>query len=230
MCGRYTLSTPKKKVIEVFQIRKLFEDESGSLPFPRYNIAPSQQVAVVLRTQDHSDRQLGWFQWGLIPSWTTDPTIGHRMINARAETAAIKPAFRSAMRYRRCLIPADGFYEWQKDGKHKQPYHIRMQDGRLFAFAALWEHWPSPNGNAIDSCTILTTDANELVRPIHDRMPVILEPTDYDRWLDPSMREPQGLEPLLRPCDPQNMTAIPVSNLVNSPTNESSDCMKPVEP
>jgi putative SOS response-associated peptidase YedK len=166
-------------------------------------------------------------RWGLIPSWADDPKIGYKLINARAETVAGKPAFRNAFRQRHCLIPADGFYEWHAAGtKAKQPWHIRRKDGRPFAFAGLWEHWNAPESPPVESCTIITTDANEVVRPIHDRMPVILDPADYAAWLDP--RDPTIAQELLRPCPAEVMTAFPVSSMVNNPKNEDPRCLEAV--
>jgi putative SOS response-associated peptidase YedK len=165
-------------------------------------------------------------QWGLIPSWADDPKIVNRMINARAESVATKPAFRNPFKSRRCLIPADGFYEWQKTGgKTKQPYHLGMADGRPFAFAGLWEHWRR-GGEAIDSCTIITTEPNELAATVHDRMPVILPEDAYDRWLDPKLDDPDELQSLLVPFPAKRMKAWPVSTLVNNPRNETPECVE----
>lgn len=193
---------------------------------PRYNVAPSQSVAVVRQIADSSARQLAFLKWGLVPSWADDPKIGYRMINARSETVATKPAFRSALKKRRCLIPADGFYEWQKQGKAKQPFHFSMRTGEPFAFAGLWEHWHKGD-HTIESCTILTTEANELVAPVHDRMPVILPPTVYDQWLDPTMTQADEVTDFLRPYDPSVMRAVPVSTVVNSPANDLPGCLGP---
>ena len=200
-------------------------------PFtPRFNIAPSQPVPVVRLApqQPQPQRELVWLRWGLIPSWAKDPAIGNRMINARAETVAEKPAYRAALRRRRCLVAADGFYEWQRTGGRKQPYFIHMRDDRPFAFAGLWEAWEGPDQSAIESCTLLTTEPNELVRPIHNRMPVILAPDDYDRWLDPAVQKPEQLAPLLGPYPSDEMTADPVSTFVNSPANDGPQCIEPV--
>ncbi len=200
----------------------------------RYNIAPSQPVIAVRMAgggaKAASGRELVWLRWGLIPGWADDPAIGNRLINARAETAAQKPAFRAAMRQRRCLVVADGFYEWQKTGKRKVPHLIGMRDDRPFGFAALWEVWQRPDQPAIESCTLLTTEANELVRPLHDRMPAIVAPSDYDRWLDPAVASLERLMPLLRPYPSDVMTAFAVSPLVNSPANDEPRCVEPAEP
>jgi putative SOS response-associated peptidase YedK len=189
---------------------------------PRYNVAPTQQVGVV-RQIDPNQRQLAYMQWGLIPHWAKDPKIGSQMINARAETAAEKPAFRDAFRRRRCLVVADGFYEWKKTGgKTKQPYYIRMKDARPFGFAGLWERW-----GELETCTILTTSPNELCAPLHDRMPVILGTSDYGRWLDPSQTDAAELQPLLAPYPADEMLAEPVSTRVNNVRNEDETCIAP---
>jgi putative SOS response-associated peptidase YedK len=218
MCGRYTLRTPMQTLVEEFGI-------VGTLPEiqPRYNVAPTQEVAAVLTEDD--ERHLEMLRWGLIPSWADDPAIGNRMINARAETVSEKPSFRKAFKERRCLIPADGFYEWQKTGSGKQPYYIRMEDGSPFAFAGLWEIW-GRSGEEIRSCTILTTDANELVGEVHPRMPVILPPEDYGLWLDPDIQEAEPLLDLLRPYPDEAMEAYQVSRLVNSPSNDDERCVE----
>ncbi len=223
MCGRFTLRAPASLVAEQFALLEL-------PPFtPRFNIAPSQPVPVVRLApgQPQPRRELVWLRWGLIPGWAKDPAIGNRMINARAETVAEKPAYRAAFRRRRCLVAADGFYEWQPTGKGKQPYFIRMRDDRPFAFAGLWESWEGPDSSQIDSCTLLTTEPNELLRPIHNRMPVILSGEDYRRWLDPAVEDPGQLAPLLRPYPSHEMTADPVSTFVNSPANEGPECIQP---
>lgn len=191
---------------------------------PRYNVAPTQNVTAI-RQLAGGPRQLVFLHWGLVPSWADDPTIGNRMINARAETLATKPAFRKAFRQRRCLIPSDGFYEWQKQGREKQPYYITLADGGLFALAGLWEHWEH-NGLAIESCTIVTTAANSLVAPLHERMPVILPADAYALWLDPSVEDVDCLQPLLRPYPAEAMRTRAVSTLVNSPRNDSPDLLE----
>ena len=220
MCGRYTLRTPVETLAEEFGI----SDPLPEIP-TRYNIAPTQEVAVVL--EEDEERKLEMLRWGLIPSWADDPAVGNKMINARSETAAEKPSFRTAFRKRRCLILADGFYEWQKTNGGKQPYYIRMEDGSPFAFAGLWESWDKYGGE-IRSCTILTTDANEMVGEVHHRMPVILPPETYDLWLDPDMRETGLLLDLLRPYPDDGMEAYPVSRFVNSPSNDDERCVESV--
>ena len=218
MCGRYTLRTPVETLAEEFGI-------TGPLPEvpTRFNVAPTQEVAAVL--EEDEKRKLKMLRWGLIPSWADDPAIGNRMINARSETAAQKPSFRSAFRKRRCLVLADGFYEWQKTASGKQPYYIRMGDGSPFAFAGLWESW-GKYGEEVRSCTILTTEANGLVGEIHHRMPVILPAEEYDLWLDPDMGEAEPLLDLLRPYPDDLMEAYPVSRFVNSPSNDSEQCVE----
>ena len=225
MCGRFTLRAPASVIAEQFA---LFE----APPFTaRFNIAPSQPAPVVRmrpdRTEgDRGSRELVWLRWGLIPGWAQDPAIGNRLINARAETAAEKPAFRAAMRRRRCLVVADGFYEWQRTGRAKQPFFIHLRDDRPFAFAGLWEAWEGPGHSAIESCTLLTIGPNELMRPIHDRMPVILPPESYDLWLDPAMQQPNRLTPLLAPYPAEQMETSPVSSLVNNPANDDPRCIE----
>jgi putative SOS response-associated peptidase YedK len=219
MCGRFTLRTPARDLVEIFEL--LREPDLS----PRYNVAPTQNVAVV--RQDGKSRELSMMRWGLVPSWSKDPKAGPPLINARSETIATKPSFRTAFKRRRCLIPADGFYEWQKkaDSKTKIPHYIRMAKDRAFAFAGLWECWHGNDGSALDSCTIVTTDANDLMRPLHDRMPVILPEENFAQWLDPKNENVPELEALLRPYAPSEMTAFPISTLVNSPRNERPECI-----
>jgi putative SOS response-associated peptidase YedK len=189
---------------------------------PRYNIAPTQAVAVVRAGE--GGRRLDGLRWGLIPSWAKDEALGDRMINARAETLAEKPAFRSAFRARRCLIVADGFYEWRKVGGRKQPHCIAFRDRRPFGFAGLWERWEGGADGPVESCTIVTTSANEVVAPIHDRMPVILDPMEFTLWLDPGVTDTSRVADLLRPYAPDLLEAYPVSLLVNNPANDSPAC------
>ncbi len=220
MCGRFTLRTPAHVIAEFFQLL-------GDLDWDaRYNIAPTQQVLVV---RERSGQRLAdRMQWGLVPSWSKDPKIASRLINARAETLAEKPAFRSAFRHRRCLIVADGFYEWKREGQAKQPIHIHHPDHGLFAFAGLWEHWSTLSDGVLESCTIITTESNELLRTIHDRMPVILSPSDYSTWLDAKIDDPKTLYPLLLPCRSDLLTMTPVNAAVNNVRNDSSDLLAPL--
>jgi putative SOS response-associated peptidase YedK len=210
MCGRYRLSRRGKGVAEEFAIE---EDVEWS---PRYNIAPTDQVPTVRQDAKKPVRHLTLMRWGLIPFWAKDQSIGVRTINGMSETAASKPAFRESMRSRRCLIPADGFYEWAKLGpKEKQPYNFGMADDSIFAFAGLWDRWRDPAGKEILSFTILTTKPNSLVSAIHDRMPAILHRGDYDLWLDPGVKDPARVIDLLSPFEAQRMKKYPVSNRVN---------------
>jgi putative SOS response-associated peptidase YedK len=220
MCGRFTLTQNAKQLAEAFQ---QFSPPPENTP--RYNIAPSQPVAVVANS---SPQKIDFFVWGLIPSWAKDPKIGNRLINARSETLAEKPSFRSAYRRRRCLVLADGFYEWRKNpDKSKTPLYIQIESRQPFAFAGLWERWFSPQGDELLSCTIITTEPNEFMTKIHNRMPVILPPDAYAQWLDPAEQKPEQLQQLLVPFPAEQMTAYPVSRVVNSPANDSPDCIVP---
>jgi putative SOS response-associated peptidase YedK len=221
MCGRYVIKSPSAKLKVRFQLDDLplFE--------PRYNIAPTQPVPIVRRL-DQPKREWTPVRWGLIPSWAKDAKIGNKLINARGETVAEKPSFRSAFRKRRCLIPADGFYEWKKLDGGKQPHFIHLCDEEPFAFAGLWELWTNPNdGEVIESCTIVTTEANALMRTLHDRMPVIVPAEDYDLWLDAATQDVEGLKGLLRPYPSDDMTAYPISAYVNNPRHEGVKCVEP---
>jgi len=224
MCGRLT------QVRAVDLLRAIVRWISEPSVPARYNAAPTQAIAAVREIPD-GNRELVLLHWGLIPSWSKDPTMGARMINARAETVADKPAFRAPFRRRRCLVPADGFYEWQKVNGGKQPFYIHPQDdGQAFAFAGLWDQWQGPDAHLIESCTILTTAANDLVARLHDRMPVILDPGDFDLWLDPGVQNPEAVRPLLRAYPAEAMACHPVSRYVNSPRNDGPECIAPLEP
>ncbi|MEK7808669.1 MAG: SOS response-associated peptidase [Chloroflexota bacterium] len=221
MCGRFTLTLDPSQLQDLFGL-------TGMPPpvlAPRYNIAPTQPVAAII-LNDSSQRELTHFQWGLIPSWSKDPSMG--MINARAETIREKPAFRAALKRRRCLIPANGFYEWQKTGKEKTPMYITLKDGSPFAIAGVWEQWRSPQEDVIRSCTLITTTPNSLMETIHDRMPAILNPKDYDRWLAPGELPEMDLRHLLSPYPASNMKAVAVSRKVNSPKFDSVECIEAV--
>jgi putative SOS response-associated peptidase YedK len=223
MCGRFTLALDPGELLEGFPAYDIPEEGIT----PRYNIAPSQPIAVI---PNRANPKLDFFIWGLIPSWAKDPQMGNRMINARSETLAEKPAFRNAFRRRRCLIPADGFYEWQPipGKKSKQPMYIHLKDHKAFAFAGLWEIWMAPDGSEILSATIITTSANEFMKPIHDRMPLILQPKDYEEWLDPKERSAESLAHLLSQYQSDALVAYPVSQTVNSPQVDSPECIQPV--
>jgi len=222
MCGRFTLFEPDKILSREFGV-------SGFPTLsPRYNIAPSQPVATVRAAPAGSGREVALLRWGLIPSWSKDPAIGNRLINARAETVREKPSFRNAFRRHRCLIPASGFYEWQRQERAKQPYFVRMRNERVFAFAGLWDRWERPDEGAIETCTILTISANAVLAPIHDRMPVIVPTMEYDRWLDTSLKNPDSLAPLLVPFPPEEMLAFPVSPRVNTPSTDDEGCIAPL--
>jgi putative SOS response-associated peptidase YedK len=224
MCGRYTLRTTPAQLAEIFGVLRELDSQ------PRYNIAPTQTVAAVRTDVAKGGRELAALRWGLVPSWAKDLKIGSSLINARAETIATKPAFRSALRRRRCLIPADGFYEWQAvpGQKTKQPWLIGLCDEPVFAFAGLWEHWNSPEGTSVESCTVVTTAANEFMQPVHNRMPVILDRADYDRWLDSECQDSESVLPLLVQFPGDRMQRVPVSTLVNSPRNDRPECTDPV--
>ena len=222
MCGRFTLTVDPADLQESFY----WVDFGNANITSRYNIAPTQGVPVV--TNDGSSK-LDFFTWGLVPFWAKDPSIGSRMINARAETLTEKPSFKNAFKRRRCLILADGFYEWQKlpGDKSKTPMFIHMKDGKPFAFAGLWEDWHSPDGSQILSATIITTNPNELMAPIHNRMPVILPESTYEQWLTPGEIDTQNLSALLQPYPAAAMEAYAVSHLVNSPLNDQPSLIQP---
>jgi putative SOS response-associated peptidase YedK len=214
MCGRYTLTIDIKTVAEKFGVPASLDTSA------RYNIAPTQEVVSVMR---NGASHLAWLRWGLIPSWAKDESIGSRMINARAETLTEKPSFKGLLRSKRCLIVADGFYEWKQENGSKVPMYMTLKSGEPFAFAGLWDLWKSPGGEHIRSCTIITTEPNDLVASIHNRMPAILLPGAYADWLDPDMRDEQALSHWLAPYPAEEMTARPVSRLVNDPKRDSPE-------
>ena len=224
MCGRYRLSRRKQLIAEYFDTVDDIDWE------PRYNIAPTQNVGIIRQDRTQPVRKFSLGRWGLIPYWAKDPSIGQNMINARSETILDKPAFREAFQNRRCLVPADGFYEWKRSGRSKQPIHIGMNDDSLFAFAAIWDRWKDAHGNAVETVSILTTTPNSLLAEVHDRMPVILKPEDYELWLDPGFNDLDTLTGMLKPFDPTLMKCYPVSTLVNSPANDDCACAAEVEP
>jgi putative SOS response-associated peptidase YedK len=223
MCGRFTLTTPAQTLAVQFDLAEVPALE------PRYNVAPTQPVAAVRIASEGEERELVLMRWGLIPFWAKDASIGARMINARSETAAEKPSFRTAFRRRRCLVPADGFYEWQKLDGAKQPVYVSLKDRAAFAFAGLWDRWQDPENGVVESCTLLTGEPNQLLRPIHNRMPVILDPKEYTLWLDREVQEAERLQPLLRSYPSGQMQAYAVSRYVNSPRNEGPECIAPIQ-
>ncbi|HEX9839479.1 MAG TPA: SOS response-associated peptidase [Anaerolineales bacterium] len=222
MCGRFTLT------VDPAELQEQFENYTFPPQFaPRFNIAPTQPVLAI---PNDGENAADFFVWGLIPMWAKDPSIGSRLINARGETLAEKPAFRGSLKYKRCLILADGFYEWKTAGtrKPKTPYFIHMNDRKPFAFAGSWDSWNSPDGSLVRSCTIITTEPNELVSIIHNRMPVILHPRDYAKWLDTSPQTPDQLKPLIKPFPAEEMTAYPVATLVNKTENDTPQLVVPI--
>ncbi len=224
MCGRFTQVQSPAALVEAFGL----DEEPPPLTGARYNIAPSQLVAAVRVTEPGGARMLAPLRWGLVPAWADSPAIGNRLINARSEQAAEKPAFRAAFAARRCLIPADGFFEWEKRREGREPYYFTLREGGLFGLAGLWERWRGADGAAIESCTILTTAANELVGRVHDRMPVILEPRNYERWLDPGFDQRAALEAMLGPYPAEKMACRAVSRIVNSPQADHPGCIEPL--
>jgi putative SOS response-associated peptidase YedK len=224
MCGRFRLSRRKQIIEEHFDAVSGEEDWS-----PRFNIAPTQPIPVIRQHPKEPIRQLSLMRWGLIPSWAKDSSAAASMINARSETASTKPAFHDALKSRRCLIPADGFYEWKRDGKAKQPFCFEVNEGELFAFAGLWDRWKDPSGDWMKTCSILTTTPNAVTSAVHDRMPVILDPDSYDLWLDPGMANVHVVSELLKPYDTKSMRCYPVSSRVNNVANDDEGCSRPVE-
>ena len=220
MCGRFTLHTDLSQIQKAFQL-----DHVALEPEPSYNVAPTQSVVTVVQQEGHN--VLARMRWGLVPSWAKDLSIGSKMINARAETLAEKPAFKRLLKSRRCLVVADGFYEWRKSGTQKIPMYIRLKSGGPFGFAGLYDTWRSTDAETIVSCTIITSEPNDLVAPIHDRMPMILPKKAYAAWLDPANNDPVALLPLLTPYPQRDMEAFAVSRLVNSPANNSPQCIVP---
>lgn len=222
MCGRVTLTSSAREIAEQFA----FEADPDVALEPRYNVAPGQDVATV-REDAAGRRVLAFERWGLVPHWARDPAIGSRLINARAETVATKPAFRDAFRRRRCLVPVDGFYEWSGTGASRRPYLFRRPDRRLLGIAGLYERWHGEGGEVVDTCTLITTDANAALAPFHDRMPVILAPDDHPRWLDRDLRAPDALLPLLAPCPADWLESTPVSTRINDVRNDDPSCLVP---
>ena len=220
MCGRYAFFSPAEAVKRTFAL-DLLPDLT-----PRYNIAPTQSVPAV-RVAEEGRRALVMLHWGLVPHWASERAIGNRMINARCETLAEKPAYRDAFRRRRCLVLADGWYEWQPAPGGKQPWFVRLRDQRPIAFAGLWERWKDPAGELLESCTIVTTAASDSIRKIHDRMPVVLPEQSWDRWMDPAYSDTEALSKTLGPYDPKALKAWTVSRQVNTPKNEGAKLIEP---
>lgn len=224
MCGRFSLSTNDKALAKQFALQ--------TLPklLARYNITPAQPVFAIRENSASKAREGTFLNWGLIPFWAKDISIGPKLTNARAETAAEKPAFRGPIRHHRCLIPATGFYEWQRQGKHRHPYLFRQPDHGVFAMAGLWEHWGSPDGSEIETCTILTTAANAVMAPIHHRMPVLIASADFASWLNTEIQQSKKIAHLLHPPSAAALIAHPVSDAVNHPANDSPNLIQPVDP
>ena len=218
MCGRFALPWPAKNIQEHFMLPELPDLA------PRYNIAPSQDIAAIRYLSNDTPRRLDMLRWGLIPHWAKDKNIGYKMINARSETLAEKPSFRSAFKRQRCLIAAGGFYEWQQEGGARQPYYFQLKNESIFSFAGLWESWTDPDSGSIESCTIITIGANELVRQVHDRMPVIIQAENYDVWLGQNISR-ETLQQFLKPYPAEEMVAKPVNSKVNNPKNDTPDCL-----
>jgi putative SOS response-associated peptidase YedK len=222
MCGRFTLT------VDPAELQEAFGDFIFPKQFaPRYNIAPTQPILAIPNDEKNT---ADFFVWGLIPSWAKDPAIANKLINARGETIAEKPSFRGSFKYKRCIILADGFYEWkaQEGAKTKTPYFIHMKDRKPFAFAGLWDEWRSPDGGTLRTCTIITTAPNELMSTLHSRMPVILNRADYAQWLDAAPQpQPESLLPLIQPFPSDKMSAYPVSTMVNAPGNDRPECIQP---
>lgn len=220
MCGRYTLTADAESIQLAFDL-----DDVSGWEQPRYNIAPSQMVPVIT---NRNPKALTFVKWGLVPSWAKDPAIGNRMINARSETVAEKPSFRTAFKRRRCLIPADGYFEWAKRDGKKVPMYIKRADREVFAFAGLWENWKKPDGSWLSACAILTTEANDAISPIHHRMTVMIEPEDYSLWLSPEELRPEVWKPMAAGCDSDKLRYFEVSTQINKPVNDNPTVIFPV--
>jgi putative SOS response-associated peptidase YedK len=224
MCGRFVQASPFHVVAEAFNIGA----GPGDVP-SRYNIVPGQLVSAVIRKAGEDRNRLVQFRWGLVPSWAKDPSVGNRMINARVESVAEKPSFRDAFLLRRCLVVADGFYEWRREGRTRIPYFVHLKSGRPFGIAGLYETWTPPSGEPVRTCTIITVPANEFLKPIHDRMPAIIPRDREDLWLDPSVRDKTRLLEILRPYPAGELEVYEVSRAVNSPRSDSPDLIKPLK-
>jgi len=223
MCGRYTLSAPSDLIEDLMELEESIELQ------PRFNIAPTQEAPVVLQRDSSASRRLETLRWGLVPFWAKDRSIGDRMINARSETVVEKPAFRASFKRKRCLVVADGFYEWQVTGGPKQPFFFRLTSREPFAMAGLWDRWDKgADGSSLETFAILTTEPNSVVEPVHKRMPVILERADYAAWLDPDGQDTDRLQEFLVPYPHTEMEGIPVSTYVNNPANQGPRCVEPI--
>lgn len=221
MCGRYTLTDVSPELIKrIFLLQNLPDLR------PRYNIAPTQDVLVIRETAA-GERTADFLRWGLVPSWARDETIGNRMINLRSETVYEKHGFRGSLRSRRCLVVADGFYEWQKVGDRKQPVWIRREDGAPFGLGGIWDHWTAPDSTTLESCSIITTEPSEFMAPYHDRMPLIVPEQDYSVWLDTEVRDHLQLTDMLRPYTRPDLSAVLVTTRVNNPSNDDAGCIEP---
>lgn len=222
MCGRFTQRKPKEVIAKQFGV-----DVDDELE-PRFNVAPTQRVAAVRAAQGGGGREFVPLKWGLIPSWAKDASMGAKLINARSETVTEKPSFREAFKRRRAIIPADSIFEWRRTEGRKQPYYFQMRDGSLFGFAGLWDSWRNEEGDVVETCSILTTGANDIFRPVHERMPVVLHPESYDEWLSDDPRGVESLKELLRPYPSSEMIAYPVSPGVNSPQNQGEELIEQI--
>ena len=222
MCGRFVTIIPPDVLAKIFGLIETPKLE------PRYNVAPTQKVGVVRCCDDTNNKRFNVMKWGFVPSWSKDLSFGSHLINARSETVAEKPTFRHAIKYRRCIVPTSGFYEWDHSGDKKQPYYFQLADQSPMCLAGVWETWKSPDGSELETFAILTTSANKLVESIHDRMPVILYTDDFDLWLSNNMRDPEQLQPLYQPFPAAEMFAYKVPNLVNNPRFDSPACIAQV--
>jgi putative SOS response-associated peptidase YedK len=222
VCGRFVTIIPPEILAKIFGLIEVPRVE------PRYNVAPTQNIGVVRCCDDSSHNRFDVLKWGLVPSWSKDLSFGSHLINARSETVAEKPTFRHAIKYRRCIVPTSGFFEWDHSGGKKQPYYIHLANHSPMCLAGLWESWKAPDGSELETFTILTTAANNLVEPIHDRMPVILYPDTFNLWLSHNMHNPEQLKPLYTPFPADEMTAYKVPDLVNNPRFDSPACIAQV--
>ena len=219
MCGRFVTNIPAE------ELRKIFDLIENPPVESRYNVAPTQNVGVIRCCDDSAHNKYDHLKWGLVPSWSKDATMGSHMINARSESVAEKPSFRHAIKYSRCIVPVSGFYEWSHIGKEKHPHYITLKDSSCMALAGIWEHWKSPDGSVLETFSILTTAVNKVLSPLHDRMPVILHPDNYDMWLNKNLHDPHHLEGLYQPYPDDLMTYHEVPSLVNSPRFDSPACI-----